>query len=322
MRVANLPVFILNIGIFILMNTILPFLFTLLAAVALQAQQTFPLYQDNIPNSIPSPDKERSERNGLLRISNVSRPTLTAFLPPAEKANGTAVIICPGGGYAILAIEHEGTEVARAFNEIGVTAFVLKYRLPNDSTMVDKTIGPLQDAQQAMKRVREEATKWKIHPDRIGIMGFSAGGHLAATAGTHFMKPVLSGTSSADVRPDFMVLIYPVISFSDQIGHIGSRNRLLGKSPSSAQIEAYSADLQVSAETPPTFLLHASDDKGVKPANSIRMYEALLEHGVKAEMHIYQQGGHGFGLKVRSEDEKWMERCRNWMKTNGWLEKD
>ncbi len=288
---------------------------------AIQAQQTFPLYPDAIPNSIPSPDKERSERDGLLRIFNVTRPTLTAFLPPAEKATGAAVIICPGGGYFILAAEHEGSDVARAFNEIGVAAFVLKYRLPEDSTMVNKTIGPLQDAQQAIRRVRAEAAKWNIEPDRIGILGFSAGGHLAATAGTHFANPVLPDATPASIRPDFMVLVYPVINFSGKIGHSGSRNRLLGKEPSPALAAEYSPDLQVSADTPPAFLVHASDDNGVKPENSISMYEALLRHGIKAELHIYQQGGHGFGLTAGNADEKWMERCRNWMKTNGWLNK-
>lgn len=307
---------------FYCMYKVFPLLLALVPSTAIQAQQSFPLYPDKIPNSIPSPDKERSEKDGVLRIFNVSRPTLTAFLPPPEKANGTAVIICPGGGYTILASEHEGTDVARAFNEIGVTAFVLKYRLPDDSIMVNKTIGPLQDAQQAISRIRQEAPKWKIKADRIGILGFSAGGHLAATAGTHFAHPVLPGATPAGVRPDFMVLIYPVVNFTGTLGHTGSYNRLMGKDPSPALAEEYSPDLQVSAQTPPTFLVHASDDNGVKPANSISMYQALLEHGVQAELHIYQRGGHGFGLKVGNADENWMERCRNWMKTNGWLEKD
>lgn len=257
---------------------------------------------------------------GILRISNVSRPTLTAFLPPAEKANGTAVIICPGGGYQILAFDHEGIAVAKALNEMGVAAFVLKYRIPSDETMVDKTIGPLQDAQQAIKRVREEAAKWNIKENRIGIAGFSAGGHLAATAGTHFLKPVIPNPQNTSLRPDFMILIYPVVSFTDSIGHIGSRNNLLGKYPSAEQIREYSAEYQVTSATPPTFFVHASDDRGVKPQNSIRMYEALLNEGVNTELHIYQSGGHGFGMHIKGSEEKWMERCKNWLKLNGWLD--
>lgn len=206
-------------------------LFLLSTSPMLHAQQVLPLYKGNIPNSKPSEVKETSVTlvNGGVRISNVVQPTLTVFLAPAAKATGTAVIICPGGGYARLAIDHEGYDVAKRLNDIGVTAFVLKYRLPNDQSQPDKTTAPLLDAQQAIRMVREQATAFRINPNRIGLMGFSAGGHLASTAGTHSAQPADSKASTTSVRPDFLMLLYPVISFSDSLAHAGSRDNLLGK---------------------------------------------------------------------------------------------
>jgi len=285
------------------------------------AQTIIPLYADNnIPNSKPAPNEEVTEvKDGITRISKISIPTLTIFLPPKEKANGTAVVICPGGGYWINASSHEGTDVAKKFNEMGVTAFVVKYRIPNDATMKVKEIGPLQDAQQAIKIVRERASEWKINPDRIGIMGFSAGGHLASTAGTHFKSVVIPNDKNTSVRPDFMILIYPVISFKDSITHMGSRDQLIGRQPSAEKIKLYSNELQVTSQTPPTFLVHASDDGAVKSENSIVFYQALLKNNVGAEMHLYQKGGHGFGMVNKTTDQLWMEDCKNWLKNNGWI---
>jgi acetyl esterase/lipase len=284
------------------------------------AQTTIPLYSDKIPNSKPVPNEELTEkRDGITIISKISIPTLTIFLPTKTKANGTAVIICPGGGYWVNASSHEGTEVAQKFNEMGVTAFVVKYRIPNDATMENKEIGPLQDAQQVIKIVRERAKEWHVNPNRIGIMGFSAGGHLASTAGTHFNTVVIPSEKNISVRPDFMILIYPVISFQDSIAHIGSRDQLIGKLPSLEKIKLYSNELQVTPQTPPTFLVHASDDDGVKPENSIVLYQALLKNNVRAEMHIYQKGGHGFGMVNKTTDDLWMNRCKSWLKSNGWL---
>lgn len=286
------------------------------------SQSVIPLYKDSIPNSKPSKDEEKVEYlNGITMISKISRPTLTVFLPPKEKANGTAVIICPGGGYWVTASVHEGSDVAKVFAAMGVTAFVLKYRIPNDATMVNKEIGPLQDAQQALKIVRERATEWNVNPGRVGIMGFSAGGHLASTAGTHFANPVIPNAGNTSLRPNFMVLIYPVISMLESITHKGSGEQLLGKTPSPEKIKEYSNELQVTSQTPPTFLVHASDDDLVNPENSIVFYQALLKNKVPAELHIYQSGGHGFGMKQKNKKELWMERCRNWMEVNGWLKK-
>ena len=282
------------------------------------AQKEYPLYPKSIPGSIPSPNEESSAINddSVLIVSKVSIPTLTAYLAPADNATGAAVIICPGGGYAILASGHEGADVARRFNEMGISAFVLKYRIPNDKTMVNKEIGPIQDAQQAISMVRSHAKKWSIRKDRIGIMGFSAGGHLASTAATHFTKDYRknkTGLTNNSLRPDFLILVYPVISFSDSIGHSGSKNNLLGAHPSPEKIADYSNELQVTPATPPTFLVHAKDDP-VKVENSLAFAEALKKNKVPVEMFLYEHGGHGYGMINKTSDVRWMDLVEKWMK--------
>lgn len=283
------------------------------------AQSIVKLYPDRIPNEIPGPDNETKTDDGIVRISNITRPTLTVYLPPKDRANGTAVVICPGGGYGINAFQHEGVDVAKQLSAAGVAGIVLKYRLPNDKVMKDKSIGPLQDAQQAIKMVREHAMEWNIDPSKIGVAGFSAGGHLASTAGTHFSKVLIDNPEKTSVRPDFMILLYPVISFTDSLGHTGSRNNLIGNSPTQALIKLYSNELQVTKQTPPTFIVHAGDDASVKVENSLRFYEALKKNGVSAELFIYPKGGHGFGLVNPTSPDRWMDRCLDWMKSNGWL---
>lgn len=292
------------------------------------AQTTIPLYPDSIPNARPTADKESAvvgPNDTKLRISAVSRPTLTIYEAPKDKANGTAVIVCPGGGYAMLAAGHEGADVARQFNELGVTAFVLKYRLPNDSTMVNKEYGPLQDAQQAILVVRERAKEWGIDKKKIGIMGFSAGGHLVSTVATHFQYNYVTGTpykklsKKIPVRPDFVILGYPVISFSDSLAHKGSRTNLLGAHPSPEKISAYSNELQVTKLTPPTFLVHAKDDKTVVVKNSEVFYDALQQHKVPVELYLYEKGGHGFGMVNNTSEVKWMDLLADWMKKHKWL---
>jgi acetyl esterase/lipase len=297
------------------------YLFIALFLIAFESmsQQVIKLYEGEIPNSKPSADTEKWVEDGIMRVSEITRPTLTVFLPPKEKASGAAVIICPGGGYWINAINHEGIDVAKKFNALGVAAFVLKYRIPNEATMVNKEIGPLQDAQRAVQMVRERAAEWNVNPNRIGIMGFSAGGHLASTAGTHFDKSHIDNPKGTSLRPDFMVLIYPVISFRDEVGHSGSRNQLIGTNPAKEKIKLYSNELQVNTTTPPTFLVHASNDEAVKSENSIVFYQALIRNKVPAELHIYQSGGHGFGMNNKTTTDNWMDRLKNWMETNGWL---
>ncbi|HUR12472.1 MAG TPA: alpha/beta hydrolase, partial [Flavitalea sp.] len=248
--------------------------------VTTNAQQELPLYKGKIPDSRPSLNEEtRTTSEGILRIHNVSEPTLTAYFPPKEISNGAAIVICPGGGYSILAAEHEGSKVAEKLTEMGITAFVLKYRLPDDRTMLHKETGPLQDAQEALKMVRKNAVKWKVDPARVGILGFSAGGHLASSTGTN-PSAIAGKKISHDKKPDFMILVYPVISFTDSIGHLGSRERLLGTNPDPHKIILYSGELQVTTETPPTFLIHAKDDGGVSVKNSILYYEALKKKGI------------------------------------------
>ena len=293
---------------------VLFFLLLVSGSVFGQSVKEMNLYTGTIPDSKKSSVTEHiTFSNGQVRISDVVTPTLTRFTP--VDPNGTSVIICPGGGYARLAIDHEGVEVAKEFNKHGVTAFVLKYRLPGDSIMIDKSIGPLEDAQQAIRIVRSNATAWGLSPNKIGIMGFSAGGHLASTAATHFNsladKTVKDTTS---VRPDFVMLIYPVISFNDNITHKGSKDNLIGKNPSKELVEKFSNELQVTKDSPPTFLVQAGDDHTVPVENGIRYYEACLKNHVPAEMHLYPNGGHGFGLHNKTTDDEWFNRLQNWMK--------
>jgi acetyl esterase/lipase len=278
------------------------------------AQDFMPLYSDSVPNSIAGPDREKSETTGgIERISNVRNPGINIYLPARETATGEAVIIYPGGGYSILAIGHEGYDVAKRFTEMGIAAFVVKYRLPHDSIMIDKKNGPLQDAQRAIQIVRENATKWNIKPDKIGIMGFSAGGHLASTAGTHFNKDYISNPNTTSLRPDFMILVYPVISLSDSIGHQGSKNNLLGKGADEKLVKEYSNELHVTDKTPRTFLIHAKDDKGVPFANSIIFAEQLKKHKVPVEVYLYETGGHGFGMNNPTSNVRWMDLVEKWM---------
>ncbi len=282
------------------------------------AQSEMPLYTKEVPNykDIPNTQKSETDKNGILIISEVTVPTLTLYVPPKGKSNGTSVIICPGGGYSILAASHEGSDVAKEFNKMGVTAFVLKYRIPNDKAQIDKSIAPLQDAQQAIRVIRKDAIKYGINPNRIGIMGFSAGGHLAATASTHFFKPVGENADETNVRPDFSILIYPVISFKE-FGHKGSANQLVGTNPTTEMIELYSNETQVTKETPPVFLVHAGDDNAVPVKNSLMYYEACQKKGVSASIVIYPKGGHGFGMNNKSTKEKWMDNVKNWMDSMG-----
>jgi acetyl esterase/lipase len=291
------------------------FLFLVNGIIApVQAQTEIPLYPGTVPNAITAVDEESTVK-GVVK--NVSKPTLSVFLPPAGAENGTAVIICPGGGYGVLVIDREGYEVAKAFNKIGIAAFVLKYRLPSDKTMQDKSVAPLQDAQQAIKVVREKAKEWHVNTGKIGIMGFSAGGHLASTAGTHFDDPVITNQENTSLRPDFMILVYPVISFMDAPSHKGSRSNLIGTSPTAEKIKYFSNELQVKEATPPAFLTHAGDDTVVPVSNSILFYEALNKFKIPSDLHIYSRGGHGY-LK-EPPFEEWFTPCTHWMKVNQFI---
>jgi len=289
-----------------------------MVTVSLKAQEVIPLYDGAIPgakNSATYIEETVKGTDGISRVSKVVTPTLTVFSPLADKANGTAVIICPGGGYGILAIDHEGYNVAKRFNEIGVTAFVLKYRLPSDEIMVDKTYALLQDAEQAIYLVRKNAKKYRIKSNKIGIMGFSAGGHLASTLLAHYTHIKITDAEKINLRPDFAALIYPVISFEQSV-HTGTMKNLLGPNPGEQLKHYFSADQNVNKKTPPTFLVHAKDDKSVPVANSILLNDALKSNGVKTEIYLYEQGGHGFGLKNKTSDVDWFNLLAEWLKRN------
>lgn len=258
---------------------------------------------------------------GALGTDDSDKPTLTIFLPTTGQANGTGVIVCPGGGYRALASNHEGRQVANWLNSLGIAAFVLKYRLgPRYHHPIE-----LGDAQRAIRMVRANAAQYGVATDRVGIMGFSAGGHLATTTGTHFdagnpgdVDPLQRMSS----RPDFLVLGYPVISFTTPYTHRGSLENLLGDHPDPKLVASLSNELQVTAQTPPTFLFHTTEDKTVPVENSVLFYLALKKAGVPAELHIFERGPHGVGLATMDPAlSKWPELLAIWFREHGWLTK-
>jgi acetyl esterase/lipase len=293
----------------------------LLAASSVAAQPphtTIPLWDGKAPHAVGD--------------SPADKPSMLVARADADKANGAAVVICPGGGYGFLADDHEGKQVAEYFNGLGVTAFVLKYRIVAKDRAGPLHPAPLEDAQRAIRMVRFRAKEFGIDPKRVGIMGFSAGGHLASSAATHFRTgPVPPGSDAIDAmsdRPDFAILAYPVISMEDGVTHGGSKKNLLGDKPDAKLVELMSNEKQVTKETPPTFIFHTSVDTAVPAENAIRFYLALKKAGVPAEMHIYEKGRHGVGL---GRDPKWTggeksvatwpDRLTDWLKNRGVLDK-
>ena len=281
------------------------------------------LWEGNVPGGIPnSTYKEKVDSIVWIKVRFVTNPTLEVYPAPADKNTGTAVVICPGGGYYGLSFIGEGSQIAKWLNNLGITAFVLKYRLPDDVIMKNKTIGPMQDGQRAMRIVRGRAKEWGINPQKIGIIGFSAGGHLASTISTHFNEKVYESTDTTSARPDFSLLIYPVISMDSTITHMGSRQSLLGNNPKSELVRHFSNELQVTGKTPPAFMVHSIDDGAVSVQNSIRYALAMQEHGVPCKLHIYEHGGHGYGLAPwGGTHSAWPEACRKWLEENGFLAK-
>jgi acetyl esterase/lipase len=275
-------------------------------ALVARAQPAIPLWAAGAP--------------GALGSTAEDQPVITPYLPPEGRANGTAVVIFPGGGYEHLSMQKEGSDVANWLAGNGITAFVVRYRLGpryHHPTM-------LNDAQRAIRTVRSRAAEWRIDPRRVGVIGFSAGGHLASTAGTHFDAGAESSADPierASSRPDFMILMYPVITMrGDSITHRGSRENLLGPTPDAALVRLLSNELQITRDTPPTFLVHATDDKTVPVENSLMFYQGLRSAGVSAEMHIFEHGGHGFGLAPADPVlSGWTTMCENWMRRHGWI---
>jgi len=303
------------------------------------AQKEIPLYNGSVPNAktptVP-PDTTTTKldfgNTTIDIVHGVIHPTLTVYLADKAKATGAGVIICPGGGYHDLAIGHEGHDMARRLAAEGIAAFVLKYRLPLASTMIDKTIGPLQDAQRAIQLVRENAAKWNVNPQKIGILGSSAGGHLAASAGTHWQDAKIANPGRTSLRPDFMILNYPVISFSDSLAHNGSRIALVGPNPVPEEISPsykvlgipegviryFSNETQVNAQTPGTFITTTLSDQAVSPGNTFVFMAALQQQHVPVELFLYTKGDHGYGMHNPQATVQWFDACIGWIKKEGW----
>jgi acetyl esterase/lipase len=310
------------------MNTFKSILFLLFYCITLNTASsqsyTLPLWPaGKVPNQIKTDEREVRDTAEIVRIGKVQTPDITVYLPSKRSATGQAVVICPGGGYNVLAYDWEGSDVAKWFNSKGIAAIVLKYRLPSPVSSITPHLTPLTDAKRAMRLVRHNASKWNINPTEIGIMGFSAGGHLASTLSVQYD---LGDPANADPierissRPDFSILIYPVISSDNYNVHRGSYRNLLGENPDPQLLELYSAEKQVKNDTPPAILIHSADDKSVSANNSIVYFNALLEKNIPAELHIYPYGGHGYSLAVgRGHLSTWPDRIIEWM---GTLRKD
>ena len=281
--------------------------------LAAEEQRVIPLWPEGVPGRLPDGGAERLEEG---RVSNVHEPSLTFF--PAAAPTGTAVIVCPGGGYGRLSVVREGRDVAARLNALGVSAFVVRYRLKEYGHPA-----PLRDVLRAVRLVRSQARELGVRPDRIGVLGFSAGGHLAASAATLF--DATEGRTGApldavEARPDFAVLVYPVISMEGPRAHEGSRRNLLGDNPDPGLVRRLSLETQVTSRTPPTFLVHSGEDTSVPLENSLVFYEALRRSGVPSELHLYARGKHGFALDGGlGTTSAWFERLQEWLGANGWL---
>ena len=296
-------------------------LFVLLAITATAANDgdgaEMPLYgSDGVPGNLPNIEAKETVANKDYDVRfHISQPTVAVFKPSAPNAARCAIIVIPGGSYASNWYGYQGTWVARKLAEAGITAFALKYRIPRDDFESNKMIAPLQDAQRAIQLVREHAADYGIDPHTIGVMGFSAGGHLASAVTVHYDTAFIANPLGTSLRPDFMVLAYPVVSFDKRYGHVGSCENLLGKNPSKKWIDFFSNNLQVTPDTPPTFLAQCTDDRTVSVMNSVILYEALHKQNVPAEMHIYVKGDHCF-RPTPSLDE-WLGRLYGWLDLMG-----
>ncbi|CAZ97321.1 alpha/beta hydrolase [Zobellia galactanivorans] len=302
------------------MKKITLFIVLAMSVNAFSQDAIIPLWpKDKTPNAVASDEKEVHERKDILRISKVQEPTIEVYLPSKKNATGQAMLIFPGGGYHILAYDWEGTDVAKFLNSKGIAGIVVKYRLPSSVSQTKQEDVPLIDAQRALRLVRSKAETFHIDPNKIGAMGFSAGGHLASTLGTHFEEKVYAPIDAIDAlsaRPDFLALCYPVITFDQSSTHKGSQFNLLTKNPNPGALERFSNEKQVTANTPPTFLLHATDDKAVPVENSLAFYKALVENDVPATLHIYPTGGHGFSLGLKDPYLRtWTDNLCEWVRS-------
>ncbi|QZE13637.1 alpha/beta hydrolase [Halosquirtibacter laminarini] len=296
------------------------FLMTFFLSLHGVAQKQISLWKTEIlPNYQESNEKEILRETDIKFIRNVQTPSIEVYIPSKKNANGKAVLIMPGGGYSGLAYDWEGTDIAKWLNSRGIAAFVLKYRLPQSASVIFSHKAPLQDAQRAIRWIRYHANDYHVNANQVGVIGFSAGGHLASTLGTHYDTTIYNKTDEIDnlsARPNFMMLIYPVISMQDDITHKGSRRNLLGSKPSNKLTDQFSNELHVTQDTPPTFIIHSADDKAVPIENSIRMYQALVKNDVKSTMHLYPTGGHGYGMGLdNSNAPNWTKQAEAWLNT-------
>ena len=288
-------------------------------SLQIKAQEFIPLY----PSGVPDPAKSNEKADAY---AGAEAPTLQVFLPEKGKETKTAVIVFPGGAYMGLAYQEEGSNIGQEFAKRGVAAFVVKYRLPigyrvptSKAPMSgDRYLMPLEDAQQAIKEVRMNAAKWNVDTGKIGIIGFSAGGHVASSLGTHFTKSYIPNKERTNLRPDFMILVYPVISFADSLTHWESRNRLIGPDISPENIAYYSNELHVTKNTPPAFITHGLDDEAVKSINSLYFAAALQQHHVPVKLFLYTHGAHGYGIYNKGAMVQWIDDCIDWINQNRW----
>jgi acetyl esterase/lipase len=286
-----------------------------------QAQQTWPLYPGAIPNAKGCPDQEVSDTGGRRVVRKVTRPTLSVYLPAKPNPSGVAVIISPGGGYSNLSIQDGGIDVAKELASYGVVAFVLKYRTSDPDCNTNNSIVPLQDLQQAIYTIKSQAAKWHVNANNVGLVGFSAGGHLSALGATQYTTAQIDA-KGVSLRPAFTILAYPVISFTDALTSrkTATRRNLIGSKPTAEQIQWFSPELNVNANTPPSFLIQASDDSTSMVENSIAYYNALHKHQVSAKLIVYQKGGHGFTAYNKAEDDHWIPSAVKWLKLNAFLQ--
>lgn len=291
----------------------------LLSTLSIGQDFTIPIWSADIPNSQASDEKLDYGDRDIVWMTGVQTPDIAVFLPTEKTATGQGVLICPGGGYAGLAYDWEGTDIAKWLNSKGIAGFVLKYRLPISKSVVTPKDAPLMDAQRAMRVIRGHAEEWNLDQDKLGVMGFSAGGHLASTLTMHHDEILIDKYDELDTlasRPDFQILVYPVITFSPADRHNGSKENLIGKNSTDELIHFYSTENHVTKNTPPTFLLHSTDDRAVPVENSLLMYKALKDQNIPVEMHIYPYGGHGFSLAIgQGYLSSWTERLAEWLES-------
>lgn len=295
----------------------------LFATTTIHGQDTIiHFWQQPIPGAIDNPAYKQVEiklGGDVISYKQVTEPTISVFLAKGNRS-ATSILICPGGAYVGITYQHEGLNVAKWLNQEGINAFVLKYRLPNDKIMDNKSTGPLMDALEAIRYIRSHAKVWGLDTTKIGIMGFSAGGHLASTVSNRYNDNIYKSTINVSARPDFSVLLYPVISMDSSITHKTSRKSLLGAKPTKDNIAYFSNDLQVSSRTPPTFIAHSENDTIVPVINSIQYYLAMKKNKVAGELHIFEKGGHGYGInKGTGTQLNWPNALKEWLQMRGLL---